>query len=198
MNGNLAYRLEQPEEVIGGKLVMMAAPSMNHYRVSGNIYHLFRNYLEGRPCEPFPDGAALYLEEDTEEYRPDGMVVCDPEKTGDDGVHGAPDLVVEVLSPSTARYDRGHKKDVYEKHGVREYWLVNPTDRSVEQYILENGHFVLRGMYYAHYPEYLLRRMGEAERAELATEFTCGLFPDLTIRLEDVFHRVTPEGGFVS
>ena len=98
-----------------------------------------------------------------------------------------------MLSPSTARYDRGHKKDVYEKHGVREYWLVNPTDRSVEQYILENGHFVLRGLYYAHYPEYLLRRLKEEERAELVSEFPCGLFPDLTIRLEDVFRRVTTE-----
>ena len=193
MEGTPAYKLEPPEEVIGGKVVMTAAPSMNHSRVSGNIYHLFRNYLEGRPCEPFPVGAALYLEEDMEEYRPDGMVVCDPDKAKNDGIHGAPDLVVEVLSPSTGRYDRGRKKDVYEKHGVREYWLVNPMDQSVEQYILENGHFVLRGLYYAHYPEYLPRRLKEEERAELVSEFPCGLFPDLTVRLSDVFRRVMPE-----
>ena len=193
MNGSLVYRLEQQEEIIGGKAVTMTSLSTNHNRTSGNIYRIFRNHLTENDCEPFLGGPTLYLEENIEEYRPDGMVVCGPEKVQEDGVHGAPDLIVEVLSPSTARYDRGHKRDVYEKHGVREYWLVNPMDRSVEQYALENGHFVLRGLYYAHCPEYLLRRLKAEERAELATEFPCGLFPDLTVRLSDVFHRVMPE-----
>ncbi|MBQ9346836.1 MAG: Uma2 family endonuclease, partial [Oscillibacter sp.] len=61
MDGNLAYKLEQQEEIIDGKLVMLAAPTSNHNRVSGNIYHLFRIYLNGKPCEPFGDKEALYL-----------------------------------------------------------------------------------------------------------------------------------------
>ncbi|MBQ9346433.1 MAG: Uma2 family endonuclease [Oscillibacter sp.] len=152
---------------------------------------MFNYFLKGRTCEPFGDKEAVFLEEDREEYEPDMMVVCDPDKVKADGIHGAPDLVVEVLSPSTARYDKGHKKDVYEKHGVREYWLVNPADQTLEQYVLEEGRFVLRGVF-AQYPEFMLRRMSEAERAELVTEFQCSLFEDLTIRLEDVFNRVTP------
>ena len=192
MAGNLAYKPEERFEIIGGRVVMLAAPTSNHNRVAGNIYRMFGNFLEGRTCEPFGDGEALYLEEGGEEYEPDGMVVCDPEKVQGDGVHGAPDLVVEVLSPSTGRYDRGHKKDVYEKHGVREYWLVNPAEQSVEQYVLEGGRFVLLGLYYAHYPEYLLRRMKEEERAALVSVFRCALFKDLAVRLEDVFFRVTP------
>ena len=191
MNSNLAYKLEQREEVIDGEVVMFAAPSLNHCRVAGNIYHIFSSYLDGRPCEPFPDGAALFLERDAEEYRPDGMIVCDPQKAREKGVYGTPDLVVEVLSPSTGQYDRGHKKDVYERHGVREYWLVNPADRSVEQYVLENGRFALRGVYYQ-YPAFMLEDMKEDERARLVTAFRCTLFEDLTIRLEDVFRRVTP------
>ena len=114
------------------------------------------------------------------------MVVCDRDKLKPDGVHGAPDLVVEVLSPSTGRYDKGHKKDVYEKHGVREYWIVSPGDLSIEQHVLEDGRFVLRDIY-ALYPPYLLKRMTDDEKAALVTEFHCTLFEDLTVRLEDVF-----------
>ena len=192
METNLAYKLdEQRAEIIGGKVVMMSAPTSNHNRVAGNIYYMFRDYLKSRPCEPFPDGESLYLENNREEYQPDGMVVCDPDKVKADGVHGAPDLVVEVLSPSTGRYDRRHKKDVYEKHGVREYWIVNPMDRSVEQYALENGRFVLRDVY-QEYPEYMLIHMTEAEKDAIVRQFQSVVFDDLTVRLEDVFYRVTP------
>ena len=144
MNGNLAYKLEPQEEIIGGKVVMMATPTSNHNRVTRNLSNIFGNFLKGHTCEYFSDREALFLEEDMEEYQPDGMVICDQSKVRDKGVFGAPDLVVEVLSPSTAGYDRRHKKEVYEKHGVREYWIVNPADRSVEQHILENGLFVLQ------------------------------------------------------
>lgn len=191
MNGNLAYKLEPQEEVINGKVVMMATPTSNHNRITVNLSNIFGAFLRGKPCEYFSDREALYLEEDMEEYQPDGMVVCDPEKVRDKGVYGAPDLVIEVLSPSTGRYDKGHKKDIYEKHGVREYWIIGPGDRFVEQYVLEDGRFILRGAY-SLYPDFLLEGMKEEERAELVTEFQCGLFKDLTVRLEDVFYRVTP------
>ncbi|MBQ9345797.1 MAG: Uma2 family endonuclease [Oscillibacter sp.] len=191
MNGNLAYKLEPQEEVINGKVVMMATPTSNHNRITVNLSNIFGAFLRGKPCEYFSDREALYLEEDMEEYQPDGMVVCDPEKVRDKGVYGTPDLVIEVLSPSTGRYDKGHKKDIYEKHGVREYWIIGPGDRFVEQYVLEDGRFVLRGAY-SLYPDFLLEGMKEEERAELVTEFQCGLFKDLTVRLEDVFYRVTP------
>lgn len=190
MNSNLAYKEEPMEEIIGGRVVMMATPTANHIRVSRNISSIFDRYLKGRRCEYFPDRAGLYLEED-EEYQPDGMVVCDPDKVKPDGIHGAPDLVVEILSPGTARYDKRHKKDVYERHGVREYWIVDPANRTVEQYILEEERFVLREVY-QQYPDFMLRRMSEEEKAALVTEFRCSLFEDLPIRLEDVFDRVTP------
>ena len=191
MNGNLAYKLEPREEIIGGEVVMMSAPLLQHNFVAGNIYNLFSTYLRGKLCTPLPDHTALFLEEDTEEYQPDMMVVCDPEKLGKKGVYGAPDLVVEVLSPSTANYDRGHKRDVYERHGVREYWIVSPNERSIEQYVLENGRFALRGVY-TQYPAFLLEDMKPEERSAVETAFRCTLFDDLSIQLEDVFYRVTP------
>ena len=191
METNLAYQLEEwREETINGRVVMMSSPSLNHNFIAGNIYRIFGNYLDGKPCTPFPDNTTVILSE-KERYIPDMMVVCDPKKFGENRVYGAPDLAVEVLSPSTARNDRGPKKDAYEKYGVREYWIVSPGDRSVEQYVLEDGRFVLRGVY-AQYPKFMLDDMKEEERAAVVTEFPCALFEDLTVRLEDVFKRVTP------
>ena len=97
MSNNLAYQEERREELIGGKVVMMAPASSNHNRIAGNIYYIFRRYLNGKKCEPFADGESVYLT-DEDHYVPDFMVVCDPDKIKNDGVHGAPDLVVEVLS----------------------------------------------------------------------------------------------------
>ena len=190
MNGNLAYKLEPKEEIIGGKVVMMASPTLNHIFIAGNIHTLFSVFLKGHRCTPLPDGATLHVK-DGERYKPDMMVVCDPGKLRGNGVYGAPDLVVEVLSPSTAHNDKGHKKDVYEKIGVREYWIVSAGDRSIEQYVLEDGRFNLLNVY-SLYPDYVLADMTEDERAAVPTEFRCTLFDDLIIRLEDVFYRATP------
>ena len=113
MNTNLAYQDYPAEELIGGKFVAMSpSPAINHNRVIGNIYRIFAHYLNGRRCEPFADGVDVYLTEE-DRFIPDMMVVCDPDKVKADGVYGAPDLVVEVLSPSTAQYDRGRKMKVY-------------------------------------------------------------------------------------
>ena len=109
MSSNLAYQddfaAKRREELVDGKTVMMSPrPSVNHSQVASNIYYLFAHYLRKKTCRPFADGVDLYLDEDNQ-FIPDFMVVCDPDKIKPDGVHGAPDLVVEVLSPSTARND---------------------------------------------------------------------------------------------
>ena len=195
MQSNLAYKLEAYQEerqmeMIDGKIVMMASPTLNHVFIAGNIHRIFSEYLDGKPCTPIPDGAALFLEKG-EEYKPDMMVVCDPTKLKPNGVHGAPDLAVEILSPSTAKNDKSHKKDVYERCGVREYWIVSPGDRSVEQYVLENGRFVLRDVYHQ-YPAFMLENMTEEEKTAVTTEFQCTLFDSLVIRVDDIFRRVVP------
>ena len=168
----------------------MASPVLNHMFISGNIFGIFRDYLKGKPCKPIPDGAALFLSE-TEQYIPDMMVVCDLEKMKTDGIHGAPDLVVEILSPSTGQNDRSHKKDVYERSGVREYWIVSPSERSVEQYVLTDGQFVLRGVYYQ-FPDWMLKNMKEEERAAVVHEFKCSLFDDLLIPVDEIFYGMIP------
>ena len=99
--------------------------------------------------------------------------------------------MAEILSKSTARNDRGHKKDVYEKHGVREYWIVDPYAVSVEQYVLTDGKFDLRAVYHQFLP-WELEAMKPEERAAVPASFRCHLFPELAVRLEDVFARVGP------
>ena len=160
MNTSLAYQEERREELIGGKAVMMSPASINHVFVAGNIYGIFRDYLRGKSCVPLMDGAKVYL----------------------------PDLVVEVLSLSTARNDRSHKKDVYARCGVKEYWLVSPNEKFVEVYRSAGTELKLHEIY-AIYPDWELARMREEERSAVATHFRCSLFDDLDIALEDVFYR---------
>ncbi len=187
MSENLAYQEDRREELINGKIVMMAPASTNHTFTSGNIYRIFGNYLHGKKCTPISDGTTVFLT-DTDHFVPDFMVVCDPGKIKVNGVHGAPDLVVEVLSLSTMRNDRSHKKDVYARCGVREYWLVNPADKSVEVYLNSEAEFVLHDIY-ALRPDWELEKMSEDERAAVVTHFKCSLFDDLEISLEDIFYR---------
>lgn len=187
MSSNLAYQDARSEELIGGRVVMMAPASTDHNRIARNIFGIFWGYLKGKKCEPFGDGEAVYLT-DVDHFIPDMMVVCDPDKVKWDGVHGAPDLVVEVLSPSTAKNDRCRKWDVYESCGVREYWLVSPGEKSVEVYLLEDGKYTLLDVYTVR-PDWMLAHMTEEERAAVATHFKCSLFDDLDISLEDIFYR---------
>ena len=97
MNEMLAYEEERWEELIDGKVVLMSPrPVLNHNLVASSIYRLFYDYLRGKLCTALSDGVDLYLSE-KERYVPDMMVVCDRDKLKRNGVHGAPDLVVEVL-----------------------------------------------------------------------------------------------------
>ena len=183
MNENLAYREDVREEVIGGETVMMAPALSNHNRIARNLTRIFDTYLRNKTCEYFPDGEGLFLSEE-EEYIPDGMVVCDPEKVNYRGVFGPPDLVIEILSRATAKFDRGHKMEVYARYGVSEYWIIDPVRLTVEQYFLKDGSFLLQNRYGK------AASAGAEQRTTEASAFRCSLYDDLIISLEDVFARV--------
>ena len=185
MSDNLAYQEERREELIGGNVVMMSPASAEHVYTAGSIYNIFKNYLKGKNCIPFSDGLLVHLT-DENKFVPDMMVVCDRSKIKSDGVHGAPDLVVEVLSPSTAKDDRTRKKEIYEACGVPEYWRVSPTDKSIEVYLLESGKYILHDVYTVR-PDWVLKQMTDEERAAIVTEFKCHLYDELIIRLDDIF-----------
>lgn len=145
----LTWPEDERYELIDGVAYLMApAPNVSHQDMAGEIFRQAANALLGKPCRAliapvdvrFPRGDEADASIDTV-LQPDVLVVCDPAKISERGVRGAPDWIVEVLSPSTAAHDQIAKCRVYEQHGVREYWLVHPTDRVLTLYRLENGEY---------------------------------------------------------
>lgn len=140
-------------EIINGEAVMMAPPSRVHQKICFEIGRQLGNYLEGKKCEVYPAPFAVRLFEESGDYpedvdtmvEPDLSVVCDPGKLDDHGCKGAPDLVVEVLSPSTRRHDRMIKFNLYQRAGVKELWLVDPDTRDVQTFVLEGGRYFVKG-----------------------------------------------------
>ncbi len=186
MNEDLAYQEEPREELLNGEIVMMSSPSVNHNRTAGNIYYIFRNHLKEKNCEAFSDGVDVYLTE-KDRVIPDVMIVCDKDIIRPDGIHGAPDLVVEVLSPSTAKNDKGYKKDLYERSGVKEYWIVEPSLRSIEAYLLSDGRYELDG-FYGLFPD--IFSITDKEREESKKEIPVSLYDDLCIPLREIFQNL--------
>ena len=187
MADNLAHQEEIRDEMLNGKIVLMSPrPAVNHNRVIGNIFFAFMGYLRGKTCEPFADGTDVYLTE-KDRVVPDVMIICKKEIIKRNGVHGAPDLIVEVLSPGTEKRDRGYKKDLYEKGGVREYWLVEPETQTVEVYLLKNKKFVLDDVYRI-FPDYV--ELSADEQEHYKSEVPISLYDDFSIPLEDIFRNL--------
>lgn len=138
-------------EIISGEAFLMAPPSRIHQEISVAITAQLYNYLEGKRCKvyPAPFGVRLFEQDgDSPEdvdtmVEPDISVVCDPGKLDSHGCKGAPDLIIEILSPSTQRHDRLVKLGLYQRAGVREYWTVNPEDKTV-QVMLQDDSGVLQ------------------------------------------------------
>jgi Uma2 family endonuclease len=125
---------------------MAPAPNRRHQEVVGELFRQIADALEGTPCRPYiaPFDVRLPRGDEADEaidtvVQPDISVICGKERLDERGCRGAPDWIIEVLSPATAAHDQIVKRAVYERAGVREYWLVHPTDRVVTIYLLEKG-----------------------------------------------------------
>jgi len=176
-------------ELINGQVVkMQGRPSLNHNKVCTNLTSIFGNYLKNNTCDLYIYGDDLFLDENNR-YVPDLMIVCNPSIVKENGIHGTPNLIIEVLSPRTAKNDRQDKKDNYEKAGVPEYWIIDPNNLIIEVYLLTNEKYRLQSTY--HVPRKSeLETMTEEEKQELITEFPTFTFPDLIVKLDDVFHKL--------
>jgi len=139
---------ERWELINGVPYAMSPAPSTAHQRVIGRLYNQLFNFLEEKPCEvfiaPFDVRLNAAGDDDNDVFQPDILVVCDRSKIDDKGLNGAPDMVIEILSPSTARRDKVLKFNKYQHVGVREYWIVDPTDKTVQVFILQNGTYLAK------------------------------------------------------
>ena len=174
-------------EVIGGQVYMMSRPSTDHMTVGGNIFNTFKNYLKGKKCRPFYETDVFLSEDDN--FIPDVMIVCDPEIIEEDGIHGTPDLVVEIASPSTARRDRMEKFAAYEKYGVKEYWIVSPQEKRVEVYLRKDDRLVLDNVY-SIYHDFEWKRLTDEQKAMIKQSIKVSLYDDFYVKLEDIFEDI--------
>ena len=132
-------------ELINGVPYLMAPGSTrSHQSISGKIFLQIGIFLQGKPCKVYAAPFDVRLNADDGDdivVQPDILVVCDQSKLNNANCAGAPDMIVEILSPSTAGKDRHLKFNAYQKYGVREYWIVDPDSRTVSVHILKNGEY---------------------------------------------------------
>ena len=151
----LAWNEDEQIELIDGEAVMMAPPSTAHQLISMELSRQLANFLEGKKCRAIPAPFAVRLFEGEKDapsdvrtvVEPDLSVICDTSKLDTYGCKGAPDMVIEILSPSTRRHDRLVKLNLYQRAGVKEYWIVSPGEQTVEVLLLEDGRLVPHGFY---------------------------------------------------
>jgi Uma2 family endonuclease len=137
-------------ELYDGDVIVKDAPLTVHQAIIVELVLQIGGYLKGKKGKVFPApfGVRLYKKKDRSDdtvFEPDIVVICDHGKIDEHGCNGPPDFVIEIISPSSARYDRIYKLRKYEKAGVREYWIVDPETKSVQVFILENGRFLASG-----------------------------------------------------
>lgn len=176
----LTWPEDERWEIIDGIAYDMSpAPSTSHQRILRELLIQFGNYLTGKTCEVFAAPFDIRLPEADEQdkdivnvVQPDIVVVCDKSKLDEKGCKGAPALIIEIKSPFTARKDIKEKFRLYERVGVKEYWIVDPTDKTVMVFKLgENKEYGKPDMY------------GDEDPINV------GVFEDLTIDLKAVFQE---------
>lgn len=178
----LAWPEDVRYELVDGFAYLMApAPDLVHQDIAGEIYRQVANALQGNPCRAFiaPVDVRLPKAEEADDaidtvVQPDVLVVCDEAKLDRRGVRGAPDWVVEVISPGSASHDQIIKRQIYERHAVREYWLVHPTDRLLTIYRYAGNEY-----------EY-----GKPEMLELAGETPVSILPGVVVAWDALVARL--------
>jgi Uma2 family endonuclease len=145
----LSWNIPEMVEVIKGKVFKMsAAPKRIHQKLSGKLFIKIGVFLEGKNCEVYVAPFDVRLGSDYSKneniytvVEPDICVICDPSKLDEAGCLGAPDLIVEILSPSNCKKELQNKYEVYEESGVKEYWVISPEAETVLVYTLINGKY---------------------------------------------------------
>ena len=158
------------ELIDGIAYAMGPAPARRHQEVAGEMFRQIADALEGSPCRPYiaPFDVRLPRAGEADDkidtvVQPDISVICDKAKLDERGCRGAPDWIVEVLSPGSAGHDQVVKRELYERVGVREYWLVHPIDKVVTIYLLVTGAY------------------GKPAVQELVGDTTAAVLPQVTI-----------------
>lgn len=184
LNGSYTYAdymrwlFKERVELIKGKIIKMSpAPNRMHQDLSMSLSVLFYNLFHKSPCKVYhaPFDVVLPVpsaKKDSTIVQPDICIICDLSKLDGQGCKGAPDLIVEILSPGNSKHDSRIKFSVYEESGVKEYWIVDPHNRLVLVYVLQDNHYIG------------LHPFAEGDTIESV------IFPELKITVEDIFSGV--------
>lgn len=175
----LQWTFEGFVELIRGKIFKMSSPASAHQVVSRELLRQMIRHFDNQPCQLFHAPYDVYLIKEEQTYRqtrnivqPDICIICDRDKIKRLGCVGAPDMVIEILSPSSVRKDIDDKFDLYEEYGVREYWIVHPLEGTVTVNVLEDGAY---------------RTLKPQAKGEILRSV---LFPELAVDLETVFDDI--------
>ncbi|NGZ89450.1 Uma2 family endonuclease [Psychroflexus maritimus] len=178
----LTWRFNERVELIKGWIYKMSpATKRFHQEIEGVLHAKIWNFFENKPCKVYQSPFDVRLkrsrgkdDEIDTVVQPDICLVCDLEKLDEAGCLGAPDLIVEILSASTAKKDYNEKFNLYEENGVKEYWIADPANKSIEIFSLMNEKYESLGLYIEN---------------EGITEVEGNLFPDLRIPLKSIFGK---------
>lgn len=176
----LTWKFDERVELIKGKLFKMSpAPNRMHQRIAGDMFSQIHQFLMENPCQTYfaPFDVRLLdskrsKKADQDIYsvvQPDICVICDLDKLDDKGCIGAPDWIIEILSPGNSKKELNEKYRLYEENGVREYWIVHPNDQTIAIFELKDDRYQLRKLYSSE------------------EEVSVSIFPDLVMDLQKVF-----------
>ncbi|WP_163970978.1 Uma2 family endonuclease [Oceanobacillus halotolerans] len=174
----ISWPEDERVELIDGNPHLKAAPSRIHQKTLSELHRQIANFLDGKECEvyPAPFNVVLNLEENRNEedsqnvFEPDITIVCDQSKLDDRGCKGSPDMVIEIISPSSARTDKIDKFNKYEQAGVKEYWIIEPEEKIVSVFTLQKN-----------------QRYGRPNLYSDEDQVRVSIFDDLMIDLKRVF-----------
>lgn len=182
--GLAEFERKRDEKIDGVVYDMSPSPNFKHGIINNNINRIIGNGLKGSVCFVFMENLDFqYHPEINDDYLcPDIMIICDRKYLKGGAYRGVPKFIVETLSPSTAKRDKSEKKDIYEKAGVEEYWIVSPQG-SVEIYYLKEGRYVLE-------QNYMLQDDVEEEDYNAQEEIYLKAFPHIKMTLGEIFEGI--------
>ncbi len=173
-----SWKIKERVELIKGKIFKMSpAPNLSHQRISRRVSKAFYNFLDSKRCEAFvaPFDVRFPKRESKEDdkiydvVQPDICVVCDAKKLDARGCKGAPDLIVEILSPGNSSKELKYKYDLYLEHKVKEYWIIYPEEQTLFIYTLSKGKYIPSKLF------------------TIGDEITSTVFPDFKLNLNTIF-----------
>lgn len=187
----LAFDTRDDYEIIEGEKIMAPSPGMRHVNVTANLVTVINGYARIKKLGMafadnfdvhFPDGSL---------FRPDFIFVSAENAkklfaNENSTLHGVPDMVAEIFSRSTMKRDVGIKKDVYERNGVREYWIIDPWSEYIQVYILRDGKYQLDDVYH-NYSDDELSAMTEDERAKIEMEIPVDVLDGFKVKIRNIF-----------